>query len=247
MQKLSASDFSLALKAVATPDRAENAAWFFKTGPGQYAEGDQFLGVAVPETRKVAKHFKNLPLSEIKSLLSSPLHEERLGALLILIEQFKKADEQAQKNIVDFVLAHKKYINNWDLVDGVAPAIIGPYFWKRDRQLLIEFAQSKNLWERRIAMISCFHFIRQKESDFALQIAEMLLTDKHDLMHKAVGWMLREIGKHCGREVLTQFLTRHYTKLPRTSLRYAIEHFPPAERKAWLKSPPEPVDPRKVE
>lgn len=246
MQKLSAHDFSLALKALATPDRAKNAAWFFKTGPGQYAEGDQFLGVTVPETRKIAKHFKNLSLFELKTLVTSPLHEERLGALLILIEQFEKADEKAQKDIVDFVLAHKKHINNWDLVDGAAPAIIGPYFWKRDRQLLIDFAQSQNLWERRIAMIACLYFIRQKESDFALHIAEMLLEDKHDLMHKAVGWMLREIGKHCGRELLTPFLTNHYAKLPRTSLRYAIEHFPEAERKAWLKAPPEPVDPKKA-
>lgn len=237
MQKLSAHDFSLALKALATPDRAKNAAWFFKTGPGQYAEGDQFVGVTVPDTRKLAKQFKNLPFSELNLLLSSPLHEERLGALLILIEQFKKADEEAQKNIVDFVLAHKKHINNWDLVDASAPYIIGPYFWKRNRQLLIDLAQSKNLWERRIAMISCFYFIRQKESGFALQIAEMLLEDKHDLMHKAVGWMLREIGKNCGRDVLTKFLARHYAKLPRTSLRYAIEHFPDTERKAWLKAP----------
>lgn len=237
MQKVHATELASALKAVSSPKRAKSSIRFFKTGPGDYAEGDKFIGVSVPDARKVAIKFKSLPLSESKKLIESAIHEERLSALLVLIEQFEKADAKKQEEIFNFTIKHRAFINNWDLVDGAAPAIIGAYLWQRDRSLLLKLAESKILWERRIAMVSCLYFIREKESSFALQIAEILLEDKHDLMHKALGWMLREIGKNCGKNILTAFLKKHYKNLPRTALHYAIEHFPPAERKAWLKGP----------
>ncbi len=228
-----AKDVSAALKKLATPERAAASMRFFKTGPGQYGEGDIFSGLSVPQIRSVVKTFQELPLAETEKLLHSPIHEERLTALLIWVAQFKKGN---QKQIVELYLKNTTFINNWDLVDSSAAYIVGPYFHK-DTSPLYKLAQSKNLWERRIAMIATFHFIRQGDSTDALKIAEILLSDLHDLMHKAVGWMLREIGKNCSREVLEEFLRKHYQKLPRIALRYAIERFPEKERKAWLKGP----------
>lgn len=227
---------SATLKSLANAKRALLSAQYFKTGPGEYGEGDIFIGLTVPQTRSVAKAFNKLPLAELEILLHSPIHEERLCALLILVAQFKKVEPKKQKEIVDLYLKNTTCVNNWDLVDSSAHYIVGPYF-EKDPSPLFKLAKSQSLWERRIAMISTFHFIHQGESAVALEIAEILLKDTHDLMHKAVGWMLREIGKNCAEETLRTFLKKHYSKLPRTTLRYAIEKFPETDRKAWLKGP----------
>lgn len=231
-----AKQASAALQQLTSTERALLSARYFKTGPGEYGEGDVFIGLTVPQTRSVVKTFKNLSLVELEILLHSPIHEERLAALLILVEQFKKAESKKQKEIVDFYLNNTAFINNWDLVDSSAHYIIGPYF-EKDPSPLFKLAKSKNMWERRIAMIASFHTIRKGDAAIALKLAESLLSDSHDLMHKAVGWMLREIGKYCSEETLKAFLKRHYPKIPRTTLRYAIEKFPESERKAWLKGP----------
>lgn len=238
MQEKTAKAVSAALKADATEERALASARYFKTGTGQYGEGDIFIGLTVPQVRSIVRAFKELPMPETEKLLRSPIHEERLTALLILVSQFEHSKKSSlQKEIVDLYLKNTPFINNWDLVDTSAPYILGPYLWKRPKALLTKLARSKSLWERRIAMLSTFYFIKQRDCREALQIAELLLSDSHDLMHKAVGWMLREIGSKCGREILKNFLSKHYKQLPRTTLRYAIEHFPEADRKAWLKGP----------
>lgn len=243
MQEKTAKAVSAALKADSTAERALVSARYFKTGPGQYGEGDIFIGLTVPQVRSIVRTFKELPLPEIEKLLHSPIHEERLTALLILVSRFEHSKESTlQKEIMDLYLKNTKYVNNWDLVDTSAPYILGPYLWKQPKSLLTKLARSKSLWERRIAMLSTFYFIKQGDCKEALQIAELLLTDSHDLMHKAVGWMLREIGSKCGREILKAFLSKHYKELPRTTLRYAIEHFPQNERKAWLKGPVDSAD-----
>lgn len=232
MQK-TAKDVSAALKKLATPERAAASMRFFKTGPGQYGEGDIFIGLSVPQIRSVVKTFQELSLTETEKLLHSPIHEERLTALLIWVGQFKKG---SQKEIVELYLKNTAYINNWDLVDTSAAQIIGSYFYKNP-SLLSELARSKSLWERRIAMIATFYFIRLGEPTETFKIAKILLSDSHDLMHKAIGWMLREVGKNCSKEILEDFLRENYLALPRTALRYAIERFPEKERKAWLKGP----------
>lgn len=240
MQK--AAEVSKKLKSLSDLARAKSSAWFFKTGPGQYGEGDIFIGLTVPQVRSVVKEARGLPLEEIEKLLHSHLHEERLTALLILVAQFQKADENLQKKFVDFYLKNTNHVNNWDLVDSSAAQILGAYLENRPRAILEKLAKSSLLWERRIAMISTFHFIRLGESKDAFKIATLLLGDKEDLMHKAVGWMLREVGKNSGEDVLKSFLTKNYSKIPRTTLRYAIERFPEKERKAWLKAPSPPSD-----
>jgi len=232
MQK-TAKDVSATLKKLASPERATASMRFFKTGPGQYGEGDIFIGLTVPQVRSVVKTFQDLSPAETEKLLHSPIHEERLTALLIWVAQFKK---EPRKEIVDLYLNNTAYINNWDLVDTSAANIVGPYFQNQTAPLY-KLARSKNLWERRIAMIATFQYIRHGDATDAFKIAEILLSDPHDLMHKAVGWMLREIGKNCSKEILVAFLSKHYQKLPRTTLRYAIERFPEQERKAWLKGP----------
>lgn len=215
--------------------KAELFPRFFKTGPGEYGEGDQFLGVTVPNIRKVAKQGKDLSLEEIQNLLHSTWHEDRLLALIILVNQFKQAEPQQQKTIYDFYLVNTKYINNWDLVDTSASNIVGRYlFAYPNHQILKELAVSKLLWERRIAMIATLYFIVQGSSKECIEIATILIDDKHDLMHKAVGWMLREMGKRVSADELRDFLTIHAATMPRTTLRYAIEHFSPEERKMWL-------------
>jgi 3-methyladenine DNA glycosylase AlkD len=222
------------IKKNANPQKAELLQRFFKTGPGQYGEGDIFLGIMVPVQRSIAKKFKELSLKDIKELLHSDKHEERLISLLILIEQFKKGDEQLKEEIFTFYHLHRKRINNWDLVDLTAPIISGSYLMDKDKTILYKLAESKNIWDRRIAVLSTFHFIKNNVFDDALCIAEKLLIDKHDLIQKAVGWMLREIGK---RDINTEegFLEKHYKKMPRTMLRYAIEKFPEKKRLAYLK------------
>jgi len=206
---------------------------FFKTGKEEYGEGDVFYGIKVPIQRKIVKVFKDLSLDDIKILIHSPVHEERLIAALILVEQFKKANPKNQKIIFNFYVKNKRGINNWDIVDLSAPNIVGNYLLDKDKSLLFKFARSKNLWEKRIAILSTFIFIRNGFYDDALKISETLLNDKHDLIHKAVGWMLREIGKR-DLKVEEVFLKEHYKTMPRTMLRYAIEKFPENKRKKYL-------------
>jgi 3-methyladenine DNA glycosylase AlkD len=221
------------LAAAADPVRAKSSAWFFKTGKGQYGEGDQFLGIAVPVQRKIALRHRHLPQAALQKLLTSKLHEHRTVALEILVAQFEAATPREQTAIYRFYLANTTYINNWDLVDGSAPYIVGEYLLTRPRAILRKLAKSSNLWERRIAIVSTFAFIRAGQNTDTFAIAKMLLADKHDLIHKAVGWALREAGKSAPAQ-LVEFLQNHYDRLPRTALRYAIERFTPAERKRML-------------
>ncbi|MBI5743184.1 MAG: DNA alkylation repair protein [Elusimicrobia bacterium] len=221
------------LKA-ANPAKARLLQRFFKTGKGEYAEGDKFLGLTVPVTRAIAKVHGDLPLRAIKTLLASTWHEHRLCALIILTEKFEKAAAAEKKAIYDLYLASTRRINNWDLVDLSAPRIVGGWLKDKSRAPLYRLAKSGLLWERRIAMVACFAFIYDGEAADALRIARLLLGDKHDLMHKAVGWMLREVGKRCSQKTLLAFLKKNYPSLPRTALRYAIERFPAAERKRLL-------------
>jgi 3-methyladenine DNA glycosylase AlkD len=206
---------------------------FFKTGKGEYGEGDIFAGLKVPSQRKLAREFRDLSLTDLKILLNSPVHEERLISLFILVDKYGKGDKQEKEAIFSFYLKYRKGINNWDLVDLSAPKIIGKHLLNKDKNLLFKFALSKNLWERRITVLSTYEFIKNNDFDLALQISEMLLKDKHDLIHKAVGWMLREIGKR-DLQAEESFLKIHYKKMPRTMLRYAIEKFPETKRKKYL-------------
>lgn len=222
------------LQAVADPAKAVFLTRFFKTGPGEYAEGDKFIGVTVPAQRRVAKRYiTKLTLSEAKKLLHSPYHEHRLTALLILVAQFAKGNQQQRTAIYELYLHNTDRINNWDLVDSSAEYIVGPYLEKKNKSALLQLAASPLVWERRIAILATFHYIRQRQYDWALRVIAQLLTDDHDLIHKASGWMLREIGKRDRAELL-KFLATHHTAIPRTTLRYAIEHFDPATRKAYL-------------
>ncbi len=221
------------LKLNANPKQAKILQRFFKTGPGEYGEGDVFLGIKVPVIRKVAKKFRELELSKVKALLMSGIHEERLAALIILIFQFEKAGEVKKETIFKLYLENTKYINNWDLVDLSAPQIVGSYLLNREKILLVELAESKSVWERRIAVLASFQFIKNNQYDLTIQLAQNLLNDEHDLIHKAVGWMLREIGKR-DISVEEKFLTDYYKLMPRTMLRYAIEKFPEKKRKNYL-------------
>ena len=205
---------------------------FFKTGKGEYGEGDVFIGCTVPECRLVAKEFRALPLGEVEKLMMSRVHEERAVALFILVAQFERVPD---KKI--FQLYHKRmaYVNNWDLVDMSAPAIVGGWLADKPRGLLDQLAKSKVLWFRRIAMVATFYFIRRGEWKDAIRIAERLVGDEHDLIHKAVGWMLREVEKRASGAALNVFLQRHAATMPRTMLRYAIERLTPAEKEKWMK------------
>jgi 3-methyladenine DNA glycosylase AlkD len=227
------SELRSKIKTLADKKVAETMQWFFKTGRGDYGEGDVFIGLKVPVQRKLAREFRDLSLTEIKELLTSTVHEERLISLFILIDKYRKADERGKEKIFNFYLKNRKGINNWDLVDISAPKIIGKHLREKDKSILFKFALSKNLWERRIAILSTQEFI--KNDDFAptLQLAEMLISDEHDLIHKAVGWMLREIGKR-DRATEEKFLKIHYKNMPRTMLRYAIEKFSETKRKKYL-------------
>lgn len=228
-----ARQLSKALRALADPDIAEHSQRFFKTGKGEYAEGDKFLGIRVPVLRKHAKQFQALPLEQTKQLLQSRFHEERLCALFILVRKFASGDSTQKTAIYNLYLNNTRYVNNWDLVDSSAHYILGPYLEKRDKQLLYDLSDSSNLWERRIAIMSTLHFIKQDKFEDTLKIATRLLRDEEDLIHKAVGWMLREVGK---RKVVVEkaFLKAHYQQMPRTMLRYAIEKFSDKQRKRYL-------------
>lgn len=208
--------------------RAKLVARYFKTGKGEYGEGDVFIGLTVPQVRIIAKKYRDLPLKEVKNLLHSPIHEYRLTALIILT--YKKLTSE----IVDLYLSNTKYINNWDLVDLSSHEILGIYLLDKPRKILYDLAKSKNIWERRIAVISTFAFLREKDFYDSLALAEILLHDTHDLIHKAVGWMLREVGKR-NEKVLVDFLSTRYKTMPRTTLRYAIEKFDKPVQQKYLK------------
>ncbi len=228
------SDLKLDLNNAADPERARGLAWFFKTGPGQYGEGDQFLGITVPVQRKIASRYRHLPFSDLKKLLASPIHEHRFTALTILVAKYQAGDPKARTDVFNFYLENAAFINNWDLVDASGPYIVGEHLLTRSRKVLYRLAKSSNLWERRIAMVSTLAFIRQGDVADVFGLAKLLLEDKHDLMHKATGWMLREAGKRSLPE-LRAFLAEHYAALPRTALRYAIERLPEDERQRALR------------
>jgi len=234
MSKLSAREVRRQLAAVADAERAKGSARFFKTGAGQYGEGDVFIGVTVPQQRVIARANRALPLDELASLLKSRVHEERLTALLILVDQYERGDDDTQVACHDFYLAHLAWVNNWDLVDSSAAYLVGAHLVGRRRDLLYKLARSKSMWERRVAMVATLAFIQRGEHADAVAIAELLLDDQHDLIHKATGWMLREVGKRVGEAPLRTFLRAHAATMPRTALRYAIERLPAAERKTWL-------------
>ena len=221
------------ISSLANPEKAKDYQRFFKTGKGAYGEGDIFLGIAVPEQRKIAKKYKHFSLSDVQKLLKSGIHEHRQIALYILLLQYDKGDESLKKEIFDLYLRNLSFVNNWDLVDLSAPKILGDYLSDKPRGLLYKLAKSKNLWERRISMLATYTFIRSEDFDDALKISEILLKDKHDLIHKAVGWMLREVGNR-DVKVEERFLKKHCKQMPRTMLRYAIEKFDPKKRKRYM-------------
>jgi len=229
------ADFILEeLQSVGTPEKAAILQRFFKTGPGQYGEGDVFIGVVVPHTRSIARSNSGTPKEDIAKLLQSKYHEARLCALLILVERFKKAPEEEKTVIFNFYLKNTSQINNWDLVDLTAPKIVGEYLLDKDRAILYRLAESDNLWEQRIAIVSTYTLIRNNDFTDTFELSKRFLTHKHDLMHKAVGWMLRETGKR-DPKALTDFLESFAPVMPRTALRYAIEHYPEPERQYFLK------------
>jgi 3-methyladenine DNA glycosylase AlkD len=221
------------IRKVARAERATINKWFFKTGPGEYGAGDRFLGVTVPQLRRLARSYRDLPLTQTVRLLRSPWHEERMLALVILVGQHTRGDAPARHAIHQAYLRNTRSINNWDLVDSSAAQIVGGHLQARDRRLLRRLARSKSVWERRIAMIATYHYIRQGDFTDALAIAALLRRDEHDLIHKAVGWMLREIGKR-DRTAEERFLRAHARTMPRTMLRYAIEKFPQPLRRKYL-------------
>jgi 3-methyladenine DNA glycosylase AlkD len=229
-----AAAISSELRSLSNPEKAKILSGFFKTGIGEYGEGDQFLGVVMPNVRTVVKAHRHAATEDIISLLHSGYHEERMTALLILVEQYRRGDASRRQAIYDLYLANTAWINNWDLVDLSAHHIIGQHLFGKDVSILQRLASSKNLWERRIAMLSTSHFISKGESREALKIAELLLHDPHDLIHKAVGWMLREVGKRCSMESECRFLDAHAAVMPRTMLRYSIERFPEPLRSEYL-------------
>jgi 3-methyladenine DNA glycosylase AlkD len=233
LNSMTAQKIQKRLRQFASKEKARVLQGFFKTGPGEYGEGDIFLGVVVPDARKVAKEYQGTPLSEIIRLLNSTIHEERLLALLMLVSAYSRGDDTLKRKIYGLYLKNTKYINNWDLVDLSAPNIVGAYLLDKSRAPLYAFAKSRDLWKRRIAILATFQFIKHNDFDDTLGIAKILLMDDHDLLHKAAGWMLREVGKRSlPRE--EEFLRKYYRKMPRTMLRYAIERFPEGKRRKYL-------------
>ena len=231
---MTAQDIQKRLKKLGNKERAAISQRFFKTGPGEYGEGDVFIGIRVPVLRALVKEYADLSVVQILILLRSHIHEERLLALLLLVDSFSQGDEAARTSIFELYLKHTEFINNWDLVDSSAAQIVGAYLMDKSKAVLYRLAESANLWERRIAIMSTFHFVKHHEFSETLKIAKILLFDRQDLIHKATGWMLREIGK---RHLKTEerFLKVHYKKMPRTMLRYAIEKFPEQKRQRYLK------------
>ncbi|MGZ3794231.1 MAG: DNA alkylation repair protein [Bdellovibrio sp.] len=230
---LSYNEVNARLHSLANPKDAELLQRYFKTGPGQYAEGDKFLGIKVPKLRQLANKCHDISLASTERLLHSPYNEARLLALFVMIHKYNKGDKKDQSFIYHLYLKNLKNINNWNLIDLSAPRIVGVHLINRSRKPLFALAKSKNLWRKRIAILSTFYFISNRDFDDALKITEMLLQDKHDLIHKACGWALREIGKR-DVKVLEKFIQNHYKEMPRTTLRYSIERFSPRKRKAYL-------------
>lgn len=229
-----AQDIIAELNTLGNPVKAAHLSRFFKTGQGQYGEGDLFLGITVPEQRSIALKYRKAPHPVLTELISSPYHEIRLTGLLILVAQFTdNKDEAFRQTCVDFYLSHTRYINNWDLVDLTCYKLLGVWLTDKNRGILYALARSSNMWEQRIAMVTCMHFVRSGDFQDCLAISDLLLDHTHDLIHKAVGWLLRETGKK-DRQVLKDFLSSRYKRMPRTMLRYAIEHFPEEERKKYL-------------
>jgi len=228
------ADIQTILEEEANPKTAGFLQSYFKTGPGQYGEGDLFRGIKVPVIRKIAQKAKDLAMDDLISLLNSSWHEDRLLALLVWVDRFDKANEDARTEIYRSYIDHSERINNWDLVDLSAPNIVGGFLYENNRDILYKLVRSSNLWHRRIAMMATLYFIRNEDFSDTLSLAEILLNDDEDLIHKAAGWMLREIGK---RNIIVEesLLKKHYKKMPRTMLRYAIERFPEKRRQAYLK------------
>jgi 3-methyladenine DNA glycosylase AlkD len=222
----------------ASPNDAVFLQRFFKTGPGQYGEGDIFIGVRVPQTRIICKQFINLPLGEVQKLLNSPVHEHRLAGVIILSYHYPKADEKQKQEIYDLYLknVYKGTVNNWDIVDVTVDRVMGAHLLNRPRDILFELTKSSDVWQRRVAIMSSFAFIKNGDASTTLQLAKILLHDKHDLIQKAVGWMLRETGKRVDRKLLLGFLDEHAHEMPRTMLRYSIEHLPPEQRAHYMSS-----------
>ena len=222
------------MKSAADPVKAAFFPRFFKAGPGQYAEGDRFIGITVPAQRIIAKKYQDLSFADLKTLIHHPIHGYRLTALLILVRRFERGDEAMRKTVADFYLKNLEGVNNWDLVDSSAHQILGAFIEIGDRSVLLNLARSKSLWKERIAVVATYHFIRQGDFKDFFAVAELLMDHKHDLIHKALGWMLREVGK---RDLAAEekFLKKHLKKMPRTMLRYAIERFPEGKRLKYLK------------
>ncbi|MCP4667780.1 MAG: DNA alkylation repair protein [Deltaproteobacteria bacterium] len=227
-------DIQKRLRTLGDHEKAIILQKFFKTGPGEYGEGDVFLGITVPQLRKLAKAYQGISVKEAEQLLQSSIHDERLLSLFILVLQYAKGDHAGKKRIYALYVKNIRFVNNWDLVDGSAPHIVGAYLMDKSKKPLYGLAKSKSLWARRIAIMSTFHFIKENTFTETLKISERLLADQEDLIHKAVGWMLREVGK---RHLPTEetFLKAHYKNMPRTMLRYAIEKFPESKRQRYLK------------
>jgi 3-methyladenine DNA glycosylase AlkD len=225
------------LRQRASPEKAAFLPRFFKTGPGEYGEGDRFYGVVVPDCRRIARGARDLTDGDLEELLSSPMHEERTVALLVMADRFERGNGKERSLVYRLYRRNLERVNNWDLVDGSAPTIVGGYFERRNRAPLYRWARSKKLWERRIAMLATYRYIKNGDFQDALKIARILRDDEEDLIQKAVGWMLREVGNR-DREAEERFLRAHHRKMPRTMLRYAIEKFPEPRRMAYLNGRP---------
>jgi 3-methyladenine DNA glycosylase AlkD len=234
---LTAESIEARLREVAEPDRAQALQRFFRTGPGEYGEGDVFMGVRVPDLRRIVKEYRGTPLKQMLVLLRSQFHEARLLALLLMVDAYSRSDDATRQTIYDAYLANTRRINSWDLVDASAEHIVGAHLFERDRSVLDVLARSDELFERRIAIIATFHYIKRRQYDDTLRIAGILLQDREDLIHKAVGWMLREVGKR-DQAAEEAFLRAHCRVMPRTMLRYAIERFEPGLRQQYMKGEP---------
>ena len=225
------------LDAAADPERARHLQRFFRTGPGEYGEGDRFLGLRVPQVRAIVRGHRGLPLAAVAGVLASPYHEHRQAALFVLVDRYRRSAPAEQETIARFYLDHLDAVNSWDLVDGSAPQLLGEHLLSRDRAVLYRLARSGHLWRQRVAVVATFRFIRAGQFDDTLRLAELLRDHPHDLIHKAVGWMLREVGKR-DLSVEERFLDRHAAHMPRTMLRYAIERFNPERRRHYLHAAP---------
>lgn len=236
VKRQNASSVMREMRRLADPRRASSSQRFFRTAPGEYGAGDRFLGLTVPRLRELARKYRDLQLSEIENLLESQWHEARLFAAVLLANRYPKADAPTRDRIYRLYIRRTDRINNWDLVDASAPAVVGAHLLRRSRAPLRRLARSRSLWERRIAVVATQYFISRGEFDDTLRLAELLMHDEHHLIHKAVGWMLREVGKR-DEAVLLSFLDRHAGAMPRTALRYSIERLTPVQRKRYMAVP----------